>query len=176
MIIIITIITIHLAGSPGSYFAYLKDCLEEWSKNKIKNNACRGEFKIRKEKKKAGRSSFFWTGAALATQGRYLLGRGRKLKKKKKKKNRERARERDDHIAQVMGFECTVQNIRYENHFSAIIDKQTKIFSTEYYVIYLFVRKENKEPYFEEKFANSYLIMSWLFDLFRELSQAERNS
>ena len=24
----------HLAGSPGSYFAYLKDCLEEWSKNK----------------------------------------------------------------------------------------------------------------------------------------------
>ena len=20
----------HLAGSPGSYFAYLKDCLEEW--------------------------------------------------------------------------------------------------------------------------------------------------
>ena len=21
----------HLAGSPGSYFAYLKDCLEEWS-------------------------------------------------------------------------------------------------------------------------------------------------
>ena len=26
----------HLAGSPGSYFAYLKDCLEEWSKNKKK--------------------------------------------------------------------------------------------------------------------------------------------
>ena len=25
----------HLASSPGSYFAYLKDCLEEWSK-KIK--------------------------------------------------------------------------------------------------------------------------------------------
>ena len=24
----------HLAGSPGSYFASLKDCLEEWSKNK----------------------------------------------------------------------------------------------------------------------------------------------
>ena len=24
----------HLAGSPGSCFAYLKDCLEEWSKNK----------------------------------------------------------------------------------------------------------------------------------------------
>ena len=24
----------HVAGSPGSYFAYLKDCLEEWSKNK----------------------------------------------------------------------------------------------------------------------------------------------
>ena len=24
----------HLAGSPGSYFSYLKDCLEEWSKNK----------------------------------------------------------------------------------------------------------------------------------------------
>ena len=24
----------HLAGSPGSYFVYLKDCLEEWSKNK----------------------------------------------------------------------------------------------------------------------------------------------
>ena len=24
----------HLAGSPGSYFAYLKDCLGEWSKNK----------------------------------------------------------------------------------------------------------------------------------------------
>ena len=24
----------HLAGSPGSYFAYLKDCLEKWSKNK----------------------------------------------------------------------------------------------------------------------------------------------
>ena len=24
----------HLAGSPGSYFAYLKDCLEEWSKTK----------------------------------------------------------------------------------------------------------------------------------------------
>ena len=24
----------HLAGSPGSYFAYLKDCLEEWSKNR----------------------------------------------------------------------------------------------------------------------------------------------
>ena len=21
----------HLAGSPGRYFAYLKDCLEEWS-------------------------------------------------------------------------------------------------------------------------------------------------
>ena len=34
MIIIITIIIMHLAGSPGSYFAYLKDCLEEWSKNK----------------------------------------------------------------------------------------------------------------------------------------------
>ena len=34
MIIIITIITMHLAGSPGSYFAYLKDCLEEWSKIK----------------------------------------------------------------------------------------------------------------------------------------------
>ena len=26
----------HLAGSPGSYFAYLNDCLEEWSKNKKK--------------------------------------------------------------------------------------------------------------------------------------------
>ena len=26
----------HLAGSPGSYFAYLKDYLEEWSKNKKK--------------------------------------------------------------------------------------------------------------------------------------------
>ena len=26
----------HLAGSPGSYVAYLKDCLEEWSKNKKK--------------------------------------------------------------------------------------------------------------------------------------------
>ena len=26
----------HLAGSPGSYFAYLKDCLEEWGKNKKK--------------------------------------------------------------------------------------------------------------------------------------------
>ena len=24
----------HLAGSLGSYFAYLKDYLEEWSKNK----------------------------------------------------------------------------------------------------------------------------------------------
>ena len=24
----------HLTGSPGSYFAYLKDCLEEWSKTK----------------------------------------------------------------------------------------------------------------------------------------------
>ena len=34
MITIITIIIMHLAGSPGSYFAYLKDCLEEWSKNK----------------------------------------------------------------------------------------------------------------------------------------------
>ena len=34
MIIIIAIIIMHLAGSPGSYFAYLKDCLEEWSKNK----------------------------------------------------------------------------------------------------------------------------------------------
>ena len=34
MIIIITIIIMHLAGSPGSYFAYLKDCLEERSKNK----------------------------------------------------------------------------------------------------------------------------------------------
>ena len=34
MIIIITIIIMHLAGSPGSYFAYLKDCLEEWSKTK----------------------------------------------------------------------------------------------------------------------------------------------
>ena len=22
----------HLAGSPGSYFAYLKDCLKEWSR------------------------------------------------------------------------------------------------------------------------------------------------
>ena len=31
MIIIITIIILHLAGSPGSCFAYLKDCLEEWS-------------------------------------------------------------------------------------------------------------------------------------------------
>ena len=29
MIIIITIITMHLAGSPGSYLAYLEDCLEE---------------------------------------------------------------------------------------------------------------------------------------------------
>ena len=29
----------HLAGSPGSYFAYLKDCLEEWSK-KIKKLEC----------------------------------------------------------------------------------------------------------------------------------------
>ena len=27
MIIVITIIIMHLAGSPGSYFAYLKDCL-----------------------------------------------------------------------------------------------------------------------------------------------------
>ena len=36
IIVIITIITMHLAGSPGSYFAYLKDCLEEWSKNKKK--------------------------------------------------------------------------------------------------------------------------------------------
>ena len=36
MIIIITIIIMHLAGSPGSYFAYWKDCLEEWSKNKKK--------------------------------------------------------------------------------------------------------------------------------------------
>ena len=34
MIIIITIIIMHLAGSPGSYFAYLKYCLEEWSKNR----------------------------------------------------------------------------------------------------------------------------------------------
>ena len=34
MIIIITIIIMHLAGSPGSYFVYLKDWLEEWSKNK----------------------------------------------------------------------------------------------------------------------------------------------
>ena len=34
MIIIITIIIMHLAGSPGSYFGYLKDCLEGWSKNK----------------------------------------------------------------------------------------------------------------------------------------------
>ena len=34
MIIINTIIIMHLAGSPGSYFAYLKDCLEEWSKKK----------------------------------------------------------------------------------------------------------------------------------------------
>ena len=34
MIIIITIIIMHLAGSPGSYFAYLKDCLEEWGRNK----------------------------------------------------------------------------------------------------------------------------------------------
>ena len=25
-------IIMHLAGSPGSYFAYLKDCLKEWSK------------------------------------------------------------------------------------------------------------------------------------------------
>ena len=25
----------HLAGSPGSYFAYLKDYLEEWSKKKL---------------------------------------------------------------------------------------------------------------------------------------------
>ena len=32
MIIIVTIIIMHLAGSPGGYFAYLKDCLEEWSK------------------------------------------------------------------------------------------------------------------------------------------------
>ena len=31
---IITIIIMHLAGIPGSYFAYLKDCHEEWSKNK----------------------------------------------------------------------------------------------------------------------------------------------
>ena len=36
MIIIITIIIMHLAGSPASYFAYLKDCLEEWSKKKKK--------------------------------------------------------------------------------------------------------------------------------------------
>ena len=28
------IIIMHLAGSPGSYFAFLKDCLEEWSKKK----------------------------------------------------------------------------------------------------------------------------------------------
>ena len=34
MTIIITIIIMHLAGSPGSYFSYLKDCLEEWSKNR----------------------------------------------------------------------------------------------------------------------------------------------
>ena len=25
-------IIMHLAGSPGSYFAHLKDCLKEWSK------------------------------------------------------------------------------------------------------------------------------------------------
>ena len=53
--------------------------------------------------------------------------------------------------------------------------KQTKIFITEYYVIYLFVRKENKEAYFEAKFVNSYsYLMAWLFRL--KLSQAERNS
>ena len=27
------IVIIHLAGSPGSYFAYLKDCLKKRSKN-----------------------------------------------------------------------------------------------------------------------------------------------
>ena len=26
----------HLADSPGSYFAYLKDCLQEWSIKKKK--------------------------------------------------------------------------------------------------------------------------------------------
>ena len=31
-IILITILIIYLAGSPGSYFAYLKDCLKEWRK------------------------------------------------------------------------------------------------------------------------------------------------
>ena len=36
MIIIITIIIMRLAGSPGSYFAYLKDSLEEWNNNNKK--------------------------------------------------------------------------------------------------------------------------------------------
>ena len=44
MIIIITIIIMHLAGSPGSYFAYSKDCLEEWSK-KIKKKIIENETK-----------------------------------------------------------------------------------------------------------------------------------
>ena len=40
-----------------------------------------------------------------------------------------------DRTAQVMGFgrldSMTVHSIRYENHFSANIHKQTKIFITE---------------------------------------------
>ena len=32
IIILITIIIMHLTGSPGSNFAYLKDCFKEWSK------------------------------------------------------------------------------------------------------------------------------------------------
>ena len=36
----------HLAGSPGSYFAYLKDCLEEWSRNKTRMYTVHGGTKI----------------------------------------------------------------------------------------------------------------------------------
>ena len=32
LILLITMIIMHLAGTSGSYFAYLKDCLKEWSK------------------------------------------------------------------------------------------------------------------------------------------------
>ena len=146
MIIIITIITIHLAGSPGSYFAYLKDCLEEWSKNKIKNNACRGEFKIRKEKKKAGRSSFFWTGAALATQGRYLLGRGRKLKKKKKKKKKKKT-EREPEREMITLRRSWALNARFKTFAMKItfplssISKQRSLALNIMLFIYLYEKK-----------------------------------
>ena len=158
-----------------------------------------GEFLARRSREKGARacrsqgteksgksSTFVWTGAALARdilvpRGRAPFGMIQEEKNKTKKKKTKKKTDRD-HNAQITRFgrlhppqlRWPVQNIRYENHFPAIIHKQTKIFISEYhYVINLFVRKENKEVYFEAQFVNSYL-MVWLFRL--KLSQAERNS